>query len=136
MLDTVAFSVVVLAGTFLTVLGGTCFAAPTMAARFLLGFAGNATVHWVELALRLVVGAAFVLRASQMLFTTAMATFGWTLVATTAIMLFVPWRLHRDFARRIVPGAVRHPRLLGGAALMAGVFVLVSAVAPVAKQVQ
>lgn len=135
MLDTVAFSVVVLAGTFLTVLGGACFAAPTMAGRFLLGFAGNATVHWVEQALRLVVGAAFVLRASQMLFTTAMAKFDWMLVATTASMLFVPWRLHGDFARRTVPGVVRHLKLLGSAAVTAGVIVLISAVAPVAKQV-
>jgi len=124
---------VVLAGAYFVALGGACFAAPARASRFLLGFASSAQLHFFELMLRFLVGAAFIQRAPEMLFETAVAGFGWVLVTTTAVMLFVPWRLHRDLAQRTVPSVVHHLTLVGIASFLIGTFVLACAVAPLAR---
>lgn len=94
---------VVLAALYLLFLGGASLFAPAHASRFLLGFAGSAAAHVLELALRLVAGAAFVLYAPRMLFEEAFRVFGWTLLVTTGCMAFLPWQWHRRFAQRVVP---------------------------------
>lgn len=127
MLDALALAGVLLAGLYFIGLAAAALAAPARAARFLLGFAGSARAHYVELALRLAVGCAFIARAPRMPFESAFAAFGWVLVATSAVLFAVPWQWHRRFAQKAVPQALRHLRLVGLASLALGGFVLACA---------
>jgi uncharacterized protein YjeT (DUF2065 family) len=127
MLDALALAGVLLAGLYFVGLAAAALAAPARAARFLLGFAGSASAHCTELALRLAVGCAFILRSPRMPFELAFAIFGWVIVATTAALFLVPWQWHRHFAQWAVPHALRHLRLVGLASLVLGGFVLACA---------
>jgi uncharacterized protein YjeT (DUF2065 family) len=128
MLDMLALVGVLLAGLYFVGLAAAALAAPARAADFLQGFASSASAHYAELALRLAVGCAFILRAPRMHFEPAFAAFGWVIVATTAVLFALPWQWHRRFARRTVPQALRHLRLVGLASLALGGFVLACAV--------
>lgn len=124
MLSLIAVALTSLAGLFLIGLGLVAWLRPDAASRFLLGFAGTAWRHYGEIAIRLLVGAAFVVAAPRLAVPAVFTSAGWVLLVTTALMLAVPWRVHRDFARRAVPAALRHLRLLGLAALAAGLAVI------------
>ena len=124
MIEALALAVVVLAGLYLLVLGAASLAAPVRASRFLLGFAASGPIHFAELLLRFVVGAAFVLASPRMPLSGAFNFFGWVLLVTTACLLLVPWGWHRRFARNAVPHATRHMTLLGAASLALGGFLL------------
>jgi hypothetical protein len=129
MLQNLTLGIVLLAGLYFVLLAAVALLAPTRAATFLLGFAGTARRHYLELALRSAVGGAFVLQAPQMRFAGAFALFGWTLLLTTVGLVAVPWRWHSSFAHRAVPYATRHLPLIGLASLGLGGLVLVAALA-------
>ena len=97
------------------------------AAAFLLGFAKTARAHWIELALRFVAGAAFVVQAPHSRFSAALSLAGWALVITTAGLAVVPWHWHRAFAQRAVPYATRYPSLIGMVSFVLGALVLAAA---------
>ncbi len=126
LIEVLALCVIVLAGLYLLALGIASLAVPTRANRFLLGFASSQTVHFVELFLRLLVGAAIIHSAPRMLFSGAFALFGWVLLVSTACLLFVPWRWHQRFAQQAVPRATRYIALIGLASLAIGGFILVA----------
>lgn len=115
-----------LAGLYLGGLATVAFAKPERARRFLDSFASTASIHFIELILRLIVGTAFVHYAPQMKFSGVFTVFGWTLVVTTAVMFFVPWKLHRRFAEWSVPLATKRMMLLGFGTYIAGLFILFS----------
>jgi hypothetical protein len=115
-------------GIFLGVLGVVSLAAPHHAKRFLLGFAGSLSKHYAELAVRILVGGAFVMAAPRTPWPLALGVFGWVLLGTTVILLLVPWRLHHRFARWAVPKALRFLPLVGVASLALGAIILVAAV--------
>ena len=123
-----AAAVVLLAGLYLCALALAIFVAPSRAARFLQQFASSQRLHYLELCIRLVVGAALLVRASHMPFPGIFDVVGWVLILTTAVLFLVPWRLHRRFAERAVPMAIRHLGPLGFASLVLGGLVLLSVV--------
>lgn len=118
----------VAAGLAFIALGSVSLVAPLHAGRFLLGFAGSPGKHYVELALRLVVGGAFVSQAPQMLFPRVFGLFGWILLSTTLVLLLIPWHWHQSFARRAVAGILRFLPLLGVVSVALGATVLVAVV--------
>jgi hypothetical protein len=124
MVHAIALAIVVLAGLFLVALGTAALFHPPSARRFLLGFASSSTKHYVELGIRLLVGAAFVLAAPSMVGSAAASGAGWLLLLTTAVMFFVPWRVHQAFTQRTVPHALAFLPLLGLASVAAGAAVL------------
>jgi hypothetical protein len=117
---------VCLAGLYFVCLAAVSFMAPARAKGFLLGFAGTASAHYFELALRIAVGAAFVVRAPLMLFPQTFSLFGWALILTSAGLLALPWRWHQRFAQQVVPHALRQLDLIAVVSLGLGAFVLVS----------
>ena len=123
-----AAALVVLTGLYLVALAGAAFAAPALAARFLLGHAGSPSMHYLELLIRVTVGVAFLQQAPSMRFSALFVAFGWVLVSTTLVLAVVPWHWHRHFAQRSVPQAVRHLKLIGISSLALGSFVLVALV--------
>lgn len=124
MIEILALAAVVLAGLYLLALGAASLVAPVRASRFLLGFASSQSLHFVELLLRFVVGAAFVLSAPRLPLSGAFSFFGWVLLVTTVCLLLVPWRWHRRFAQHAVPHATRYITLVGVASLALGGLIL------------
>ena len=124
MIEVFALAIVVLAALYFLALGAASLVAPSRASRFLLGFASSQPVHFAELLLRLVVGAALVVSAPRMLLSGAFNFFGWVLLVTTACLLLVPWRWHRRFAQHAVPQATRYITLLGVVSLGIGGIIL------------
>ncbi len=128
MLSSLAALVVALAGFYFLALGVLAFTAPARVSGFLMGFASSASTHYLELVVRVIVGAAFILTAPVVPLSVVFACFGWVLVGTTAVLFLVPWKVHRRFAERAVPEALRYLPLVGVASLVLGAFVLWSVV--------
>lgn len=102
-MNTLAAVIVVLAGAWLCGLASFAFARPDVVKHFFGKFASSAFTHFLEMSLRLVIGAAFVIYAPQMKFSLVFTAFGWLLIVTTAVLMFVPWKLHKKFAERSLP---------------------------------
>lgn len=124
MIEAMSLALVAVTGLFFVSLGAVSLVAPAHAGRFLLGFAGSPARHYVELAVRLLIGGAFLLAAPLALWPGAFSLFGWVLLATTAGLLLVPWRWHYRFARRTVPEALRFLPLVGISSVALGGLVL------------
>ena len=125
--DAAALVVIVLAGGFLVGLGLVSMFAPGLAVPFLESFAGSAFAHYLELSLRLAVGAAFVVYAPRMPLAAVFAVYGWVIVVTTVVLFAVPWRWHRWFAERSVPPIVRWLRLFAVVSFALGSAILTAA---------
>jgi hypothetical protein len=123
-IEVVALGAVVAAALFFVSLGGASLMAPARARMFLLAFAGSRSKHYAELALRFIVGGAFVLSAPRLLSPVIFSAFGWVLLGTTAVLLLVPWRWHQRFAQRFVPEALRFLPLIGVCSLILGVLII------------
>lgn len=123
-----AQAIVVLAGVYFIMLAAASLLAPVQAARFLLGFAGSASAHYMELFLRFLIGGALLLHAPGMAFPRVFSIFGWVLFVTTSCLLLVPWRWHQRFAGQVVPRAIRYITLIGVASLLIGALILAAVI--------
>ena len=115
---------VLLAGLYLIGLATIAFVSPQRAKVFLASMASSAFAHYLELSVRFVIGAAFVMYAPQMKLANVFLLLGWVIIATTIGLLAVPWRLHHRFASWSVPQATRNMPLFALGSLAGGVFVL------------
>lgn len=129
-LDTAAFVAVLVAATYLIALGLGAFLRPNPTKQFLEGFASSARVHFLELGLRLIAGAALLTSAPRMQFSALFTVLGWVLIGTTLVLAILPWRLHHRFATWSVPQATRYMPLFGAASTAAGLALLVALVLP------
>ncbi len=128
MLNSLALITILLAGLYLIALAIVSFLKPAKASSFLLGFASSVPVHYLELIIRLVVGAAFVLHAPLMMFSEIFTIFGWILIGTTACLFVVPWQWHHRFAQRAVPYALRYLKLVAVCSFILGVLIIIYAI--------
>ena len=128
MIESLASGIVVLAGLYLCALAAASFFVPSLANRFLLGFANSKRVHFIELLIRFVVGGAFVIHASRMFVPGVFRLFGWVLVVTTVCLLFLPWQWHHRFAQYAVPRATRYITFIGLCSLALGLFILIAVI--------
>ena len=127
-MSVVAAVVVVAFGLSLVAFPGVAFSKPAIAERLLSAFASSARAHYVEQAVRLLIGAALVVRSPTMWQPNMFWLVGWAIVFSSAVLLSVPWRWHRRLAERLLPLLVRHLRLYAvgsfvfGALLLYGVY--------------
>ncbi|MEQ1765704.1 MAG: hypothetical protein ABL984_21425 [Pyrinomonadaceae bacterium] len=121
----VTFAFVLLFSLFLMALGGVSFLAPAKAKAFLLGFAASSFTHYLEMALRLVVGGSILFQAPLLTYPGAFTIFGWMLVGTSAVLLLLPWKWHRHFAEKAVPPVLSYIALVGVVSLGLGVVLLI-----------
>lgn len=119
--------IVMFFGVYLVGLAFIALARPSWATKFLYGFAASAFTHYLELFVRLMVGVALLLAAPKMMFEIVFTWFGWMLVATTVLLLAVPWRWHQRFAQQVVPMAAHYLWLLALGSFCCGSFILLSA---------
>ena len=115
---------VILAAVWLTGLGIAAFAKPERVKDFFDKFASSAFTHFLEMFVRIIAGTAFVIYAPLMKFPAVFTAFGWLLILTTAVLLFVPWKLHRRFADRSLPLLTSRMVLFGFASCFGGLFIL------------
>lgn len=127
MIEGLARIILVSAALYLAALGACALLAPARARAFLSGFVGSARLHFLELGLRLLVGAALLVHAPRSEGEATLTVTAWLLVGTTLVIALVPWRLHQAFARRSVPQALRVLPLLGVASLALGAGLLAAA---------
>ena len=120
MIDLLASAVIVAAGLYLVALGTSCFFRPRLASEFLLGHASSGFLHYLELVLRLLLGASLVQKAPTLIYPPIFSLFGWVLIVTTSVLFLVPWRWHRQFALQAVPYALRYIKLLGISSIALG----------------
>lgn len=123
-------TIVLAAGTYLVVLGASALFRPALATRFLGGFATTQALHFLELALRIVAGAAFVISAPRLVLGDVVAALGWVLVGTSLVLALVPWRLHQRFAAWSVPQALQFLPMIGVASLAGGLGLIAAVVLP------
>lgn len=126
MIDALARTLVVLTALYFCVLAMVAWLAPSKANHFLLGFAGSSRIHYLELSIRLLVGAAFVIHAPRMFASNVFNLFGWVLMITTVGLLLLPWRWHHRFAREVVPRAIPYIKAIGIGSLALGGVILAS----------
>lgn len=125
-LNTLAAVIVVLTGIWLIGLATVAFAKPERAKQFLNGFASSAFTHFLEVFLRIIVGTAFVIYASHMKFPLVFTVFGWVLILTSVVLLFVPWKLHKRFAEWSLPFATSRMMLFAFVSFLGGIVILSS----------
>lgn len=124
MLLVAAKTILVAVAIFFLLLGLVALIRPLQARRFLLGFAASASKHYAELGARFVVGGAMLVAAPHSILSAALTALGWLLITTTAVMVAVPWRVHRRFTETAVPQALRFLPLIGVTSVVLGVLIL------------
>lgn len=125
-MNTLAGAIVVLAGIWLIGLATVAFARPERAKHFLGRFASSAISHFLEVFLRIIVGTGFVIYSTQLRPSIVFTVFGWLLILTSVVLLFVPWKLHRRFADWSLPLATGRMMLFGLVSYFAGIVILFS----------
>jgi uncharacterized protein YjeT (DUF2065 family) len=121
-----ALLVVGLVGLFLVGLGTAALLKPVLAKSFLSGFVRTAGRHYLEMAIRLAAGIAFLRSAPHMPFPMPFLVFGWVLVLSTLVLSLIPWRWHQRFAQRSVPQAIAYLPVIGLVSLAVGLAILAS----------
>jgi hypothetical protein len=123
-MSVVAAVVVVVFGLSLIVFSGAAFAKRASAERFVSAFATSAKAHYVEQGVRLLVGAALVVRSSSMWQPRMFWLVGWAIVISSAVLLCVPWQWHHRLGERVLPLVVGHLRLYAAGAFVLGALLL------------
>lgn len=116
----IATCIVIAAGLYLIALAVVAFVRPASARRFLLGFARTAAVHYAEMAARISVGIALIIASPRMLYAQFFFWFGIILLASSAVLLCLPWTWHRSMGERLLPGLVRVPGVVGAVSFILG----------------
>ncbi|HWT16042.1 MAG TPA: hypothetical protein VN581_09685 [Patescibacteria group bacterium] len=106
---------------YLLALGVLLLISPARGRRFLAGFAQTASAHAVELGLRILIGAAFILHAPRMAAGSLFVVLGWVLIGSSLVLACMPWRWHARIAQRTVPMATRFTVPLGLASIVLGI---------------
>lgn len=122
----VTFAVVLLFSLFLIALGGASLLSPAKAKAFLLGFATSAFTHYLEMALRLIVGGSILSQAPHLRYPGAFTIFGWMLIGTSVVLFLLPWKWHRRFAEKAVPQALKYLPIMGVVSLALGTVLIIS----------
>lgn len=127
-MSVLAAGVVVAFGLSLIAFSGVAFAKPKTAERFVTAFASSAQTHYLEQVVRVVVGAALVVRSPIMWQPHVFWLVGWVIVVSSAALLCIPWQWHHRLGKRVLPLLVRRLRwyaagsFVFGALLLYGVF--------------
>lgn len=124
LVNTAAFLLIFAFVIFLLTLAGMLIFATERGKAFLLGFASSGSTHYLEIFLRIIVGAALVVYSPKMLFPMVFLVFGWLLIGTSAVLALIPWQWHKKFADRSLPPVLKYPKLMAIFSAAIGLFLL------------
>jgi hypothetical protein len=107
---------------YLLILGALVFIRPAVVIRFFEGFASSGRLNFLEFALRLIAGLAFVAVSPETKIPVVFFWFGAVLVITAIPMMFL-YRFHKSQAVWAIPFAKRILPLMGVMAIALGVLI-------------
>ena len=110
------------AAAYLLILGALMFVRPAVVHRFFGGFASSNRVNFLEAAVRLVVGLAFMGVSAETKLPLVFFGFG-AVLAVTAIPLMFLYRLHKAQAGWVIPFTRRFLPLMGVVAIAVGALI-------------
>lgn len=116
--------VVVVFSFSLILFAGVAFANPARAERFLTAFASSARTHYTEQMARIAVGAALVVRSSEMWQPNAFRLFGWIIGVSSVALICIPWQWHARLGAPMRPLLVRYLKPYAVGAFALGVLLL------------
>jgi hypothetical protein len=105
-------------------IGSVMFVRPVLFERFICSFASSARAHYTEMSFRLLLGVSMVLLSQAMRQAGLFLVIGWTIVASTVVLLILPWQWHHRLRPRVLPVLLRYMRLYALGAFLFGVFLL------------
>ncbi len=129
-LQQLAFGFLLLASGYFCVLGLIALLKPALALQFLQAFATTAAKHRLELCVRMLLGAAFLLQAERQLWPQLFQLAGWLLLGSSTVMLLLPWQWHQRFARHTVPAIAPWLGCIGLVSLLLGSALLLTLLQP------
>jgi hypothetical protein len=89
-----------------------------------MSFASSARTHFVEQALRLLVGTSLIVLSPAMWQANVFWLVGWAIVVSSVALILVPWQWHHRLGERVLPMIVRHLRLYAIGMFAFGAFLL------------
>ena len=107
---------------YLLILGALVFIRPAVVNRFFEGFVSSGRINFLEAALRLIAGLAFVAVSPETKFPVVFFWFGAVLAITAIPMMFL-YRFHKSQAVWAIPFAKRILPLMGVVAIAVGVLI-------------
>jgi uncharacterized protein YjeT (DUF2065 family) len=116
-------SVVWASAAYLLILGALVFMRPAIVHRFFEGFVSSSRINFLEAALRLIVGLAFMAVSPETKLSVVFFWFGAALAATAIPMMFL-YELHKRQAVWAIPLARRILPLMGVSAVALGTLIL------------
>lgn len=116
-------SVVWVSAAYLLILGALVFVRPAVVHRFFEGFASSNRINFLEAAVRLIVGLAFMAVSPETKLSSVFFWFGAALTATAIPMMFL-YKLHKRQAPWAVPFAKRILPLMGVSAIALGALIV------------
>lgn len=122
MLSSAAF-VLTIASVYLLVLGTFGIVRPKRLTSFLAKFASTPRAHYLEIALRLLIGASLLIVEHLGPFSMVFKMAGWVLVGTSTTLLFVPWHQHRRFSQMASPLVAALAPLIGASSIAAAIVI-------------
>lgn len=128
MIEMLALFITGLTGAYFIVLGAAATLKPAKATRFFRAFATTPARHYLEMAIRLLVGGSMIMAAPRLHAAAVFEVFGWVLVITSAVLVVLPWRWHQRFAERVVAPFTRYIFAIGLCCLALGAFILLALV--------
>lgn len=100
------------------------------AVQLLEAFAKTPFHHFLEQALRLVIGASLVVVSPHMLLTNIFLVFGWVMLITSLALIGLPWHWHKKFAQKVIPPVIKFIHVYGTLSLTLGIFTLYCLITP------
>ena len=97
-METTAQFLIIISAFWLIVVGVFMLVSPNIALRYIGKFASTSLIHYLELVLRLILGVSLIFFADLSKSPMTLDLFGAILIGTTAILFFVPRKLHVKLA--------------------------------------
>lgn len=97
---------------------------------FLSAFASSAKAHYIEQFYRLVVGLGLFIYADHMLFSGVFKIFGGLLIASSVLLIILPWKWHNKLGKWAGPIVIRNIVVYAVSASILGLVILYCVVAP------
>src|SRR5580700_6106642 len=120
-MSAVAGAILVAFGFFLIGLTVVVFAKPAVAERLFMAFASSARTHYTEQVVRLLIGAALIIRSGAMWQPKVFWLVGWGIALSLLVLILTPWQWHDRFGEEVRPRLIRHMKLFAVGLLAFGV---------------
>ena len=130
-LNQITAGILLVFGVFLIGVTVVVFAKPAVAEGFFNSFASSARTHYIEQAVRLLVGASLIIHSASMWQAKAFWFVGWAIVLSSLALILTPWQWHHHFGEKVRPKLIRRMKVYAVGLLAFGVLIIYAVLAGV-----